>query len=88
MGASNLTYPTFISKAETADETSDVPDKPSAVTPQQHDSSFPQAGKKQKGFAATTLNQCSNEVLISQTTQYFLDVFLSRENMLFAVTLR
>uniref|UniRef100_A0A804R4W3 Protein KAKU4 n=1 Tax=Zea mays TaxID=4577 RepID=A0A804R4W3_MAIZE len=61
MGASNLTYPNFISKAETADETSDVPDKPSAVTPQQHDSSFPQAGKKQKGFAATTLNQCSNE---------------------------
>ncbi|PWZ05626.1 putative homogentisate phytyltransferase 1, chloroplastic [Zea mays] len=63
MGASNLTYPNFISKAETADETSDVPDKPSAVTPQQHDSSFPQAGKKQKGFAATTLNQCSNEDL-------------------------
>ncbi|KAG0515450.1 hypothetical protein BDA96_10G279800 [Sorghum bicolor] len=62
LGANNLRYPNFISKVETADEILDVPDKPSAVTPQQYDSSFPQAGREQKGFGATTLNQCSNEV--------------------------
>ena len=88
MGANNLTYPNFISKVETADEILDVPDKPSAVTPQLFDSSSQQAGKEQKGFGATTLNQCSTEVLISHCTQYLLDAFLSRENMLFVVTLR
>jgi len=88
MGANNLTYPNFISKVETADEILDVPDKPSAVTPQLFDSSSPQAGREQKGFGATTLNQCSSEVLISHCTQDLLDAFLSRENMLFVVTLR
>ncbi|XP_066378504.1 uncharacterized protein [Miscanthus floridulus] len=63
MGANNLTYPNFISKVETADEILDVPDKPSAVTPQLFDSSSQQAGKEQKGFGATTLNQCSTEDL-------------------------
>lgn len=88
MGANNLTYPNFISKVETADEILDVPDKPSAVTPQLFDSSSPQAGREQKGFGATTLNQCSSEVLISHCAQDLLDAFLSRENMLFVVTLR
>jgi hypothetical protein len=69
LGDNNLTYPNFISKVETADEILDVRDKPSVVTPQQYDSSFPQAGREQKGFGATTLNQCSNEVLISHCTQ-------------------
>lgn len=69
LGANNLTYPNFISKVETANEILDVPDKPSAVTQQQYDSSFLQAGREQKGFGATTLNQCSNEVLISHCTQ-------------------
>lgn len=63
--ANNLVYPNIVSKVESADEMLDVTDKPSAVTPQLFDSSFSQAGRDQKGFGATTLNQCSSEVLIS-----------------------
>ncbi|KAK8455666.1 hypothetical protein SEVIR_4G200800v4 [Setaria viridis] len=63
MGANNLTYPNIISKVESADEILDVPNKPSAVTPQLFDSSFSQSGKDQKGFGATTLNKCSSQDL-------------------------
>ncbi|XP_025810388.1 uncharacterized protein LOC112888395 [Panicum hallii] len=63
MGANNLTYPIIISKVESADEILDVPNKPSAVTPQLFDSSFSQAGRNQKGFGPSTLNQCSSEDL-------------------------
>nr|CAB3468622.1 unnamed protein product [Digitaria exilis] len=61
--ANNLVYPNMVSKVESADEMLDVTDKPSAVTPQLFDSSFSQAGSDQKGFGATTLNQCSSEDL-------------------------
>ncbi|CAL5041590.1 unnamed protein product [Urochloa decumbens] len=63
IGANNLAYPNIVSKVESADEILDVPNKPSAVTPQLFDSSFSQAGRNQKGFGATTLNQCSSEDL-------------------------
>jgi len=54
MGANNLTYPNIISKVESADEILDA---------QLFDSSFTQAGRNQKGFGPTTLNQCSSEDL-------------------------
>ncbi|KAG2613425.1 uncharacterized protein LOC120704938 [Panicum virgatum] len=63
MGANTLTYPNIISKVESADEILDVPNKPSAVTPQLFDSSFMHAGRNQKDFGPTTLNQCSSEDL-------------------------
>lgn len=88
LGANDLTYPNFISKVETADEILDVPDKPSAVTPQLCDSIFPQVDGEQKGFGVTTLNHCSSEVLISHCTQNLLDVIFSHHNVLFVVTLR
>ena len=79
MGANTLTYPNIISKVESADEILDVPNKPSAVTPQLFDSSFMQAGRNQKGFGPTTLNQCSSEVLISHCAYDLLGAFLSNE---------
>jgi len=54
MGANNLTYPNIISKVESADEILDA---------QLFDSSFTEAGRNQKGFGPTTLNQCSSEDL-------------------------
>ncbi|CAN6200907.1 unnamed protein product [Urochloa humidicola] len=63
IGVNNLAYPNSISKVESVDEILDVPNKPSAVTPQLFDSSFLQAGRDQKGCGATTLNQCSSEDL-------------------------
>ncbi|CAN6177283.1 unnamed protein product [Urochloa humidicola] len=63
IGANNLAYPNVVSKVESADEILDLPNKPSAVTPQLFDSSFSQAGRNQKGFGATTPNQCSSEDL-------------------------
>jgi hypothetical protein len=79
MGANNLTYPIIISKVESADEILDVPNKPSAVTPQLFDSSFSQAGRNQKGFGPSTLNQCSSEVLISHCAYDLLVAFLSNQ---------
>ena len=70
MGANNLTYPNIISKVESADEILDA---------QLFDSSFTQAGRNQKGFGPTTLNQCSSEVLISHCAYDLLGAFLSNE---------
>ncbi|CAN6216081.1 unnamed protein product [Urochloa humidicola] len=62
-GANNLGYPNTVSKVEIADEILDLANKPSDVTPQLFDSSFSQAGRNQKDFGSTTLNQCSSEDL-------------------------
>ncbi|KAL6603096.1 hypothetical protein ACP70R_043457 [Stipagrostis hirtigluma subsp. patula] len=63
LGANNLTCPSIISKAESADEILDVSKKPSTETPRSFDSSSFQASRERKNYGATIFNRCSSEDL-------------------------